>query len=202
MHTPSGAVTIWLLVSVPLVAWDAGYVLLRPHSMPGHKLHSPLWTPYALYGTIDYIYGWPAYNARNGFTAAQTMLNVFESIAYVYYLWVVYRHGAPASSGRGRKVQKNFKWMLTGDKVVPGRVGATALLVVYSASLMTLGKTILYCKSHRVTVVYATFSILFANCGFQGSMSSSLGLTTSVITMRQPCCSTGSFQSKSLCCCD
>ncbi|KAF9895362.1 hypothetical protein FE257_000266 [Aspergillus nanangensis] len=144
VHTPSAAVTIWLILSLPLVAWDSGYVLLRPHSMPGNKLHSPIWTPYALYGTIDYIYGWPAFNARNGFTAAQTVLNLVESVAYIYYLWIVYRYGASASSGRGRKAQKGLMWMLTGEKVVAGRTGATALLIAYSASVMTLSKTILY----------------------------------------------------------
>ena len=121
--------------------------------MPGNKLHSPLWTPYALYGTIDYIYGWPAFNARNGFTAAQTVLNLFESAAYVYYLFVVYRHGVSMGSvaggrggGRQKKAQKGIRWFLLDEKVVPGRVGASALLIVYSASLMTLGKTVLYCE--------------------------------------------------------
>lgn len=143
------------MLSVPLVLWDSGYVLLRPHSMPGHKLHSPLWTPYALYGTIDYIYGWPAFNARNGFTAAQTMMNLVESAAYVYYLWVVYRHGVSVvpTSGRAKPAKqqkKGIAWFLKDEKVVSGRVGASALLIAYTASVMTLGKTILYCECSRV----------------------------------------------------
>jgi len=116
--------------------------------MPGNKLHSPLWTPYALYGTIDYIYGWPAFNARNGFTAAQTVLNLFESAGYCYYLWVVYRYGVSAASGKGRgkKAEKGAWGFLKEEKVVAGRVGASALLIAYSASVMTLGKTVLYCE--------------------------------------------------------
>ncbi|KAJ5219069.1 uncharacterized protein N7498_001168 [Penicillium cinerascens] len=145
VHTPSVALTIWLFVSVPLVAWDAGYVLLRPHSMPGGRLHSPIWTPYALYGTVDYIYGWPAYNARNGFTAAQTVMNLVETVGYLYYLWIVYCYGSTVASGRGaRKSQKGLVWMLTGEKVVAGRTGAIALLVAYTASALTLSKTVLY----------------------------------------------------------
>ncbi|KAJ5713721.1 uncharacterized protein N7483_010902 [Penicillium malachiteum] len=145
VHTPSVALTVWLVVSVPLVIWDAAYVLLRPHSMPGGRLHSPVWTPYALYGTIDYIYGWPAYNAHNGFTAAQTVLNVVETLGYIYYLLVVFRYGATVTSGRGvQKQQKGLVWLLTGDKVVAGRTGAIALMVAYTASVMTLSKTILY----------------------------------------------------------
>ncbi|PYH43216.1 uncharacterized protein BP01DRAFT_393567 [Aspergillus saccharolyticus JOP 1030-1] len=148
VHTPSTAITLWLVLSVPLVLWDAAYVLLRPHSMPGHSLHSPLWTPYALYGTIDYIYGWPAFNARNGFTAAQTVLNLVESAGYVYYLAVVYCHGTSlTANGRGggqRRPRKGVRWFLQETKVVAGRRGAGALLVAYSASVMTVGKTVLY----------------------------------------------------------
>jgi hypothetical protein len=115
--------------------------------MPGGRLHSPIWTPYALYGKVDYIYGWPAFNAHNGFTAAQTMLNILETIGYIYYLWIVYHHGSTIGRGGGsRKTSKGFTWLLKGDKVVAGRIGATALLVAYTASVMTLSKTILYCK--------------------------------------------------------
>ena len=149
VHTPSTAVSLWLLVSTPLVLWDAGYVLLRPHSMPGNKLHSPIWTPYALYGTIDYIYGWPAFNARNGFTAAQTIMNLVESIGYLWYLCMVYMYGASVAPTTGRpqtkKSKKGLMWLLRDDKVVPGRIGALALLVAYTASAMTLSKTALYC---------------------------------------------------------
>lgn len=146
VHTPSFALTLWLVVSVPLVLWDIGYVLLRPHSMPGGSLHSPIWTPYALYANVDYIYGWPAFNSKNGFTAAQTILNLVETLGYLYYLLVVYRHGATVTTGRSApKVSKGLVWLLTGDKVVAGQNGATALLVAYSVSVMTLSKTVLYC---------------------------------------------------------
>lgn len=70
-HTPPLPLLAWLVLSLPLVAWDTLYVLLRPHTMPGGKFHSPFWTPYALYGTVDYMYGWPAWNNHNGFTAAK-----------------------------------------------------------------------------------------------------------------------------------
>lgn len=149
VHTPSTAVTLWLVMSIPFVLWDAGYVLLRPHSMPGNKLHSPIWTPYALYGTIDYIYGWPAFNARNGFTAAQTIMNLVETVGYLYYLSIVYLYGASVALTTGRpqqkKARKGLMWLLKDDKVVPGRIGAVALLVAYTASVMTVSKTALYC---------------------------------------------------------
>lgn len=46
--------------------------------------------------------------------------------------------------GKQRKTRKGLLWMLKGDKVVSGRTGATALLVAYSASVMTSSKTVLY----------------------------------------------------------
>lgn len=149
VHTPSAIVSLWLLISVPLVIWDTGYVLLRPHSMPGGKFHSPIWTPYALYGTIDYIYGWPAFNARNGFTAAQGALNLVETAGYLFYLAVIYQFGTTAtSSGRAstKKVKKGLSWFLFDEKVVPGRIGSLALLIVFSDSIATFSKTVLYCK--------------------------------------------------------
>ncbi|KAJ5764155.1 hypothetical protein N7533_002836 [Penicillium manginii] len=138
VHTPSAALTIWLVVSLPLVAWDAACqeADCTPQSGP----------PYALYGTVDYIYGWPAYNARNGFTAAQTVMNIVETLGYLYYLYIVYAHGATITSGRGAQKQrtKGLLWLLAGEKVVAGKTGATALLVAYTASVMTLSKTLLY----------------------------------------------------------
>lgn len=144
-HTPSNLTLLWLLISLPLVFWDASYVLLRPHSMPGGFLHSPLWTPYALYGAVDYIYGWPAYEARNGFTAAQTALNVVECLLYGFYLWVVYRHGrGETGEGRGAPGSGKVGWVGRG-KVVRGRWGGWAVVVGFGAAVMTVSKTVLYC---------------------------------------------------------
>jgi hypothetical protein len=125
VHSPSNLSILWLIISLPLVLWDTGYVLLRPHSMPGGSLHS-LWTPYALYGTIDYIYGWPAYNSHNGFTAAQATMNIAETVLYIWYLWLIYASGE--------------------NKVISGRVAGVAALVGFSAAVMTLSKTLLYCE--------------------------------------------------------
>lgn len=135
---------LWLVFSIPLVIWDTGYVLLRPHSMPGGALHK-VWAPYALYGAVDYIYGWPAYKGRNGFTSAQASLNVVETLCYLFYLRVVWTHGKSIGA-RGNLVapRRGVSWFLFDEKHVDGRLGTIALLVVFSASVMTLSKTILY----------------------------------------------------------
>ncbi|KAM0279360.1 hypothetical protein ACHAQH_004625 [Verticillium albo-atrum] len=132
-HRPSTLTLAWLAISLPLVAWDTGYVMLRPHSMPGGAWHAPLWTPYELYGRIDGVYGLQSFEARDGFTAAQAFLNIIESAMYLVYLWLCLRRGRPAP-GEGP----------AGRQVVVGREGGVAVLVGFSAAVMTLSKTVLY----------------------------------------------------------
>ena len=125
-HVPTPLTLMWLIFSLPLVMWDTAYVLLRPHSMPDGKYQSPIFTPYALYGKIDYIYGWKAYNSKNGFTAAQAALNAVETLGYITYLYIVWK------KGRGHR------------RALDGGWGGLAALVGFALSVMTLSKTALY----------------------------------------------------------
>jgi len=68
------------------------------------------------YGEVDYIYGKKAYDNHNGFTNAQSALNLFEVIMQVWFLRL-----------RRQPGQQN-----------------KALFVGYTVSVMTLSKTILY----------------------------------------------------------
>ncbi|KAH8663485.1 hypothetical protein BGZ60DRAFT_68622 [Tricladium varicosporioides] len=143
-HTPSNLTILWLFISLPLVAWDTGYVMLRPHSMPGGSVHWPIWAPYELYGKVDYIYGWKAFNENNGFTAAQGALNIVESLMYLYYLYILFVDGKQvAKRGRGALSPGVLGWM-GEQRYVDGGKGALAALVGFSAALMTLSKTVLY----------------------------------------------------------
>ncbi|KUJ20944.1 uncharacterized protein LY89DRAFT_681577 [Mollisia scopiformis] len=143
-HTPSNLTIIWLFISLPLVAWDTGYVMLRPYSMPGGSLHWPIWAPYELYGQVDYIYGWKAFHANNGFTAAQGFLNIVESLMYVYYLYIVYVFGKQSKAqGRGAPKASTIGF-LGQQRFVDGQKGAIAVLVAFSAAVMTVSKTVLY----------------------------------------------------------
>jgi len=101
--------------------------------MPGGALHRPLFKPYALYGTVDYIYGWPAWRARNGFTAAQAGLNVVETVGYLGYLGVVGWFAGGCGVGGAR-------WGGVG-----GGWGGVACLCGFGLSVMTVSKTVLYC---------------------------------------------------------
>lgn len=102
--------------------------------MPGGALHLPLFKPYALYGTVDYIYRWPAWRARNGFTAAQAGLNVVETVGYLGYLGVVGWFAGGGGVG-------GVRWGGVG-----GGWGGVACLCGFGLSVMTVSKTVLYCE--------------------------------------------------------
>jgi hypothetical protein len=68
------------------------------------------------YGEIDHVYGWKAYENHNGFTNAQSLLNVVEISMQVYYLTIRKKPGYQA----------------------------LALMMGYTATLMTTAKTALY----------------------------------------------------------
>jgi hypothetical protein len=134
---------IWLTFSLPLVAWDTSYIFLRPHSMPGGQYHLPVFKPYALYGTVDYVYGWPAWDSHSGFTAAQASLNIVETVMYIYYLTVIWK-----SPAKDLYAFQDVKTLFFGnqDKIVSSPGVAKAVLVLFSALVMTISKTVLYCK--------------------------------------------------------
>ncbi|XDG00601.1 hypothetical protein ABKA04_000216 [Annulohypoxylon sp. FPYF3050] len=149
-HTPTRLTLLWFSLSLPLVIWDTGYVLLRPLTMEGGSLHYPLYTPYKLYGEVDHVYGWKAFHAHNGFTSAQGSLNVVETLMYLFYVaWYVFKgqkvvvkglgKGGKSGKGEGKEVGKEKT-----KKVLSGRPAALAVLVAFSAAVMTLSKTVLY----------------------------------------------------------
>lgn len=128
-HIPSRLTVTWLTISLPLVAWDTGYVLGRPHTMIGGKWHDPIWTPYGLYSNVDLVYGLKALDENNGFTAAQSTMNIIESGMYILYLLII-----------GLSARRDAK----GRRALRGRNAGFAMLLGFGASLMTLSKTLLY----------------------------------------------------------
>ncbi|KAG8905593.1 hypothetical protein FRB99_008591 [Tulasnella sp. 403] len=59
--------------------------------MPGGDLHW-IWKPYEIYVKIDKIYGFEALETKNGFTNAQSMLNVIESALNYLYVYLGTKH--------------------------------------------------------------------------------------------------------------
>lgn len=118
--------------------------------MPGGWLHKPIWGPYELYGRVDYVYGMPAWEAKSGWTAAQSWFNVLETAAYLVYLGIVYKYGEPEDiQGTGAPDKEDmgrFK-KLSQARTLSGRVAIYAVLLGYSTCFLTFSKTVLYCKS-------------------------------------------------------
>jgi len=47
-----------------------------------------LWKPYVFYGTVDKLYGWESFNRKDGFTGAQSAMNVVETALNVVYMYI------------------------------------------------------------------------------------------------------------------
>lgn len=145
-HTPSNLSLLWLAISVPLVIWDTGYVLSRPHSMPGGSLEW-LWKPYGYYGTVDHTYGFKAYNAGSGWTAAQGSVNAVETVGYFVYLYIVYMYGQQEpKQGRGapdKSIMGQFR-ALSESRTVYGQYAAWAAVLGFATVSLTFWKTILF----------------------------------------------------------
>lgn len=84
------------------------------------------------YGAIDLIYGFPTFEAGDGFTNAQALLNLIEATLNLEYIYL--RHTSSRSSGT----------IGTAAGVKGVRYHGYAPLVGFAASLMTLSKTSLY----------------------------------------------------------
>ncbi|CAK7268719.1 hypothetical protein SEPCBS119000_003206 [Sporothrix epigloea] len=137
VYVPDTVTLVWLAISLPLVIWDTGYVLGRPLTMPGGALHWPIWSPYALYGEVDHIYGFKQWNARNGFTAAQGSLNLIETVLYLAYVYLW--------QAKGQLVAGAGVWPKgSARKGLVGRAAGWAVLLAFSSAVMTLSKTVLY----------------------------------------------------------
>ncbi|GAA5887168.1 hypothetical protein JCM16303_002212 [Sporobolomyces ruberrimus] len=113
VYRPPTWVNAWFLISTVAVMWDIGFVLARPHSFAGGSMHH-FWKPYALYEKIDLVYSPSHYARKEGFTSAQTYMNIIESILNLMFL------------------------------VLSGQKSPVAILVGFSAVLMTASKTVLY----------------------------------------------------------
>jgi hypothetical protein len=177
-YTPSRFTLLWLAISLPLVIWDTIYILGRPHTMEGGWLHWPLFVPYELYGEVDHVYGWKAFNAHSGFSAAQGFLNAIETLMYLAFLRAAYNQG----------------WALTG------RQGAKPLTIGLSAAVMTLSKTVLYCELLCLWSQSVYFEVsrgpLADNAAAQGPTSTIAASTASATTLRSTSSSSGSSPSK------
>ena len=69
-------------------------------------------------------------------------MNIVETVMYLTYLWIVYAYGFREPDKSGRRAPN---WILGRRKVV-GKDAGLAVLIGWSAAVMTVSKTLIYCK--------------------------------------------------------
>jgi hypothetical protein len=141
-HTASNVTIAWLLISLPLQIWDTLYILLRPHTMAGGALQWPFWKPYEIYVQVDRVYG----NVNDPWGGAQGAMNAIETVLYGLYIMIVLNHGVPSAHGKGLQISEGVHGWIAGGRRVEGRNGNIALLIGFTAAVMTLAKTVMYCE--------------------------------------------------------
>ncbi|KAJ7621372.1 hypothetical protein FB45DRAFT_929050 [Roridomyces roridus] len=107
-------ISLWFILTTPVILWDVGYCFMRPRSMEGGDLHW-IWAPYSIYQNVDLVYGIPSLERGDGFTNAQSFMNVVETLLNVLYVYTVHVTEWPP-----------------------------APLIGFVAAAMTLSKTVLY----------------------------------------------------------
>ena len=158
-HTPPTITLLWLAISLPLVLWDTIYIMGRPHTFAGGAIAWPFYKPYELYGRVDPVYSPEAYYSGLGWTAAQALGNIFETLAYFFYLWLVLTHGRVQGKGEG---VLGSLGAVGERRRVEGMWGAVANLVGYTTFMITLAKSVLYCRSWEACL--AKTSLLMCAC--------------------------------------
>ena len=92
------------------------------------------------------MYSPQAWEAGEGFGGAQGALNAVELVLYGVYAMVLWRHGVSVQEGGMTAGIEGRKGWLKGGRRVEGWRGNRAVLIGFAASVMTLSKTVLYCK--------------------------------------------------------
>jgi hypothetical protein len=151
-HTPPPIAFPWLVLSLPLVLWDTVYIMGRPHTFAGGAIAWPLYVPYELYGRVDPVYSVDAYYNGLGWTGAQGLGNVFETLAYVAYIYIVVAYGR--NEGRAEGILGSLG-AVGRKRRVYGHWGAIASLVSYTTFMVTVAKSVLYCKYGRYLALSA-----------------------------------------------
>jgi hypothetical protein len=116
---------------------------------------------------VDFFYGWPALEAHDGFTAAQSIMNIVETVMYFAYLWIVYTYGFRESDKSGKGTSN----AILGRRKIVGKEAGLAVLIIWSAAVMTVSKTLIYRKcffSQRRFKADSKFPVLNEACsGFR-----------------------------------
>ena len=92
-------------------------------------------------------YGFKAWDAKLGWTAAQGSFNVLETLGYFVYLYIVYTYGEQEpkqGSGAPDRSMLGSLRALGESRTVYGKYAAWSALLCFSVASLTFWKTVLY----------------------------------------------------------
>ncbi|PPQ72340.1 hypothetical protein CVT26_007311 [Gymnopilus dilepis] len=109
-------ISLWFLLTAPIILWDAGYVLMRPRSMEGGDLRW-FWRGFDLFERIDIVYSVKGFHDKAGFAPAAAVSNLIETslnLLYVYTVHLSPRNTAPlyGFAGASLTLCKTTIWVL------------------------------------------------------------------------------------------
>ncbi|KAK7464012.1 hypothetical protein BaRGS_00037976 [Batillaria attramentaria] len=81
-----GWVLGWFYATAAICTYDASFIVLRPHSLPGGKL-APIWKPYTLYFDVDQRYK----DVADPFVYGISLFNYLEIILNIITIVLHYR---------------------------------------------------------------------------------------------------------------
>ncbi|PPQ79099.1 hypothetical protein CVT25_002892 [Psilocybe cyanescens] len=109
-------ISLWFLITAPIILWDASYVLMRPRSMEGGDLRW-FWSGFDMYERIDTVYSVKGYHEKAGFAPAAAISNLIETslnLAYLYAVYILPSNTAPlfGFTGASLTLLKTTIWIL------------------------------------------------------------------------------------------
>ncbi|KAK0470137.1 uncharacterized protein EV420DRAFT_91975 [Desarmillaria tabescens] len=150
-------ITLWFMLTAPLMIWDAGYCLMRPRSMVGGDLHWA-WKLYDFYGQIDKV-------RRLYSSSSKPVINFFFFFSIQIYGVKAFEDGDGFANAAGTLLPRsihalNFSLLLCAPPAILNLLenfaAITYLVLVYAfksdiaplfgytGATVTLAKTILY----------------------------------------------------------
>lgn len=77
---------IWFYATAAICTWDATFIMLRPHTLPGGYISSP-WYVYKYYVTLDQRYN----DTEDAYVFAQSLMNYLEVVINIVTIIMHYR---------------------------------------------------------------------------------------------------------------
>ncbi|KAF5381724.1 hypothetical protein D9615_005623 [Tricholomella constricta] len=130
-------ISLWFLLTVPVIAWDVGYCFMRPRSMRGGDWHW-LWKPYSLYQD-------PGPERRTLIDVRVARPSIWQRL-YQRSMYDIFHSFASSPSDSQPALLNVIETLLNITYLYFAHVAAwpPATLIGFASANLTLAKTVLY----------------------------------------------------------